>query len=217
MGQKVHPKIFRINVIDTWQSIWCSKKDYAQLLEQDIKIREYVKKKLKESGVAAVEIERSGGAVTVNIFTSKPGIVIGRGGTGVEVLRKEISKKFLPKKTTLNINIQEVTDPSLNAQLVAHGIIEQLEKRIPFRRTVKRSVEQVKRAGAKGVKIIIGGRLDGSEIARKETFSDGSIPLHTLRADINYAQDTAFTTYGTVGVKVWIYRGEVFKNKDKKK
>jgi len=216
MGQKVHPKIFRIGVIDSWQSKWCAKKDYAELLEQDVKIRDYVRRKLKQASVAAVEIERSGETVTVNIYTSKPGVVIGRGGTGVEEIKKEITKKLVDKKVTLNVNIQEVSEPNLNAQLVAQSIIEQLEKRIPFRRTVKRAVEQVRRAGAKGIKIIVGGRLDGSEIARKETFTKGSIPLHTLRANIDYARETAFTTYGTVGIKVWIYRGDVFKKKDKK-
>jgi len=216
MGQKVHPKIFRIGVIDSWQSKWCAKKDYAELLEQDVKIRDYVRRKLKQASVAAVEIERSGETVTVNIYTSKPGVVIGRGGTGVEEIKKEITKKLVDKKVTLNVNIQEVSEPNLNAQLVAQSIIEQLEKRIPFRRTVKRAVEQVRRAGAKGIKIIVGGRLDGSEIARKETFTKGSIPLHTLRANIDYARETAFTTYGTVWIKVWIYRGDVFKKKDKK-
>lgn len=200
---------------ESWKSKWFSNKSYSELLEQDIKIRRYINKKFKEAGVALVEIIRSGGAVEVNLHTSKPGLIIGRGGAGADELKKEIKKQFLPKKTNLNLNIHEVSKPYLSGQLVCQNIIEQLEKRIPFRRVAKRAVDQVMQAGAKGVKIIVGGRLNGAEIARKEKFSQGSIPLHTLRADIDYARGAARTTYGAVGVKVWIYRGEVFqKSKD---
>ena len=216
MGQKVHPKIFRIGTTQNWQSKWYAKKDYAKFLEQDIKIRKYLKKKLKDAGLASIEIERSGTTIMINIYTSKPGIVIGRGGTGAEELRKELEKKFLDKKSSLKINIQEVSKPYLNAQLVCQNIIDQLEKRIPFRRTAKQAIDQMMKAGARGVKVIVGGRLDGVEIARKETFTSGSLPLHTLRADIDYARGAAHTTYGSVGVKVWIYKGEIFDKSSKK-
>jgi small subunit ribosomal protein S3 len=211
MGQKVHPRIFRIITTANWKSKWFSKKDYAKFLEQDIRIRKWLAKKLKEAGVALIEVERSGAKVTVNLHTSKPGVVIGRGGAGADELKKEIKNKFLPKKTQLNINIHEINKPDMNAAIVCQGIIEQLEKRMPFRRIAKRALEQVMQAGAKGVKIIIGGRLGGSEIARQEKFSQGSIPLHTLRADIDYYRGGAQTTYGMIGVKVWVNRGEVFK------
>ncbi len=211
MGQKVHPKIFRIGTTQDWKSKWFAKgADVARNLEQDVKIRKYIQRKLRTAGISQVEIERSGVTVNISIHTSKPGIVIGRGGQGVEDLRKEILKNLLPKGKNVNLSIQEVAKPSLDAELVSQNIIEQLEKRIPFRRVAKQSVEQVMRAGAKGVKIIVKGRLDGGEIARKETFNSGSVPLHTLRADIHYARGAAFTSYGNVGVKVWIYKGEVF-------
>ncbi|MCH7492456.1 30S ribosomal protein S3 [Patescibacteria group bacterium] len=215
MGHKVHPLIFRIGILRGWKSKWFATKDYAVFLEQDVKIRKYIAKKLKDASIANVEIERSGTGLIANLYTSKPGIVIGRGGTGVEELKKEIKKKFLDKKTKLTLNIHEVSKPFLNAQLVSLNIIEQLEKRIPFRRAVKRVIEQVIQAGAKGVKIIVAGRLNGAEIARSEKFSQGSVPLHTLRADIDYARGGAHTTYGMVGVKVWIYKGEVFERDNK--
>ncbi len=210
MGQKVHPKIFRIGIIDTWRSKWFSDKDYAERLEQDVKIRKFLMNKLREAGIASVEIIRSADSIEINIYTSKPGLVIGRGGTGADELKKEIKKNYIPNKVSFKVNIHEVSKPYLNAQLVCQSIIEQLEKRMPFRRVAKRSLDQIMQAGAKGAKIIVGGRLNGAEIARKEKFLQGSVPLHTLRADINYARGAARTTYGAVGVKVWIYRGEVF-------
>lgn len=216
MGHKVNPKIFRIGMTQNWQSKWFARKNYAKILEQDIKIRKYLKKKLKDAGISKIEIERSGNNVTVNIHTSKPGIVIGRGGTGADVLKKEIEKKFLNKKINLRLEIHEVSKPYLDAELVCQNIIDQLEKRIPFRRVAKQAVDQMMKAGAKGVKVIVSGRLDGAEIARKETFTQGSLPLHTLRADVDYARGAAFTTYGCVGVKVWIYKGQFF-NKEKSK
>ncbi len=212
MGQKVHPKAFRLGVNIGWKSKWFAKKDYTKFLEQDIKIRKFLYRKLREAGLANVEVERSGAELVVNIFTAKPGVVIGRGGQGAEDLKKEIKKKFMEKKKNLTLNIHEVDKIYLSAQLVCQGIIEQLEKRIPFRRAAKRAIEQVMQAGAKGVKIIIAGRLNGAEIARTEKFGQGSVPLHTLRADIDYARGAAFTTYGAVGVKVWINRGLVFNN-----
>ncbi len=213
MGQKVHPRIFRMGIIGTWKSKWFSTRRYADFLEQDIRVRKYIAKKLRDAGVASIEVERSGEDVTVNLFTSKPGLVIGRGGAGSDELKKDIQKRFLKKNIKVTLNIHEVDNPAQNAQLVCLNIIEQLEKRIPFRRAAKRAIEQVMQAGAKGIKILVAGRLNGAEIARKEKFSQGSIPLHTLRADIDYARGAAHTTYGSVGVKVWIYRGEVFTKK----
>ncbi|MDD5040345.1 MAG: 30S ribosomal protein S3 [Patescibacteria group bacterium] len=210
MGQKVHPRAFRMGINQGWKSKWFARKDYAALVEQDINMRKFIAKKLRESGIGSIDINRSGGAVEINLYTSKPGLVIGRGGTGADEIKKEIKKKFLDKKVNLNLNIHEVSAPNLNAQIVCQGVIDQLEKRMPFRRVIKRTVEQVMQAGARGVKVIVGGRLNGAEIARKEKFSQGSIPLHTIRADIDYARGAAHTTYGAVGVKVWIYRGEVF-------
>ncbi|MBU0597507.1 30S ribosomal protein S3 [Patescibacteria group bacterium] len=211
MGQKVHPRIFRIGILGSWKSKWFSKKDYAVYLEQDIKIRKFIQKKLKEAGISKIEVERSGPDIIINLYTSKPGIVIGRGGAGADDLKKLIKKDFLDRKTKLSLNIHEVSKPYQDAQLVCQSIIEQLEKRIPFRRAAKRAVDQVMQSGVKGVKILVGGRLNGAEIARKEKFAQGSIPLHTLRADIDYARGAAHTTYGAVGVKVWIYKGDVFK------
>lgn len=213
MGQKVHPKIFRTgeSQIYTWNSKWFAKKDYAARLRQDIDIREFLKKTLKEAAVAKVEIERTANAVTVVIHSAKPGLIIGHAGTGIEDLRKKIKEKFLDKKTVLNVNVQEVQNPSLAAEVVLQAMISDIEKRIPFRRVLKQTVSRVERAGAKGVKVVASGRLDGAEIAREETLSWGKIPLHTLRADIDYAGGAAFTIYGAVGLKVWIYKGEVFK------
>jgi len=216
MGQKVHPRIFRMGIIGDWKSKWFATKKYAYYLEQDIRIRKYIFKKLRDAGIASIDTERSGEEITINLYTSKPGLVIGRGGAGSEELRKDITKRFLNKKIKVNLNIHEVADPSKNAQLVCQNIIDQLEKRIPFRRTAKRAVEQVMQAGAKGVKIMVGGRLNGAEIARKEKFTQGSVPLHTLRADVDYARGVAHTTYGSVGVKVWINKGEVFNKSDDK-
>ncbi|MFA5128920.1 MAG: 30S ribosomal protein S3 [Patescibacteria group bacterium] len=213
MGQKVHPKIFRTgqSQIYTWNSKWFAKKDYVARLRQDVDIRDFLKKTLKEAAVAKIEIERTANAVTVIIHSAKPGLIIGHAGTGIEDLRKKIKEKFLDKKTTLNLNVQEVQNPSTSAEVVLQSMIADIEKRIPFRRVLKQSIGRVERAGAKGVKVVASGRLDGAEIAREETLSWGKIPLHTLRADIDYAGGAAFTIYGAVGLKVWIYKGEVFK------
>lgn len=212
MGQKINPKIFRIGITQDWQSKWFAKKDFGKYLEQDVKIRKYLKKRLKDAGLSQIQIERSGANIKVNIYTSKPGIVIGRGGSGAENLRKELKTKVIKDgKISLNLNIQEVTSPNLNAQIVCNGMIEQIEKRIPFRRILKGMLDQVMKSGAKGVKVLVAGRLNGAEIARTEKLATGRIPLHTLRADVDYARGTAATTYGAIGVKVWIYKGEVFK------
>jgi small subunit ribosomal protein S3 len=190
---------------------------YSQLLEEDVKIRKFIRTKLREGGVDRIDIERDPESVKVMISTSKPGVIIGRGGGGIEELKKQIKNKFFASRTVnLNIVIQEVSKPDLSAELVKQNIIEQLEKRIPFRRAVKRVMSSVNGAGAKGVKVVVAGRLNGAAIARTELFVEGSIPLQTLRADIDYSRGAAHTTYGAVGVKVWIYKGEVFKKQAKK-
>jgi small subunit ribosomal protein S3 len=217
MGQKVHPKSFRLKINKTWDSKWFSDRDFPKLLEQDIKIRKFVLKKFKPAGVSRVDIERSNNGVTITIRCAKPGIIIGRGGQGAEDLKKEIHNKFVKdafsrKKgiKNININIVEVENPSLDGAVIAQQVITDLEKRIPFRRSVKQAIGRAEKAGAKGIKVIVAGRLNGAEIARSETFSSGSVPLHTLRADIDYSRDAAKTIYGQIGVKVWVYRGEVF-------
>lgn len=219
MGQKVHPKIFRIGIIYNSNSKWFARKsDYAKFLQQDVQIRKHLKEKLPEAGIAKIEIERSPNKLDVIIYTIKPGVVIGKGGAGIEELKKDIRQKFrIDNKTNLNLNIQEVEKPDLNAELIKQSIIGQLEKRVPYRRAIKRAIDQVMRAGAQGVKIIVAGRLNGAEIARTETLTEGKIPLHTIRADIDYSRGAAHTIYGSVGVKVWIYRGEIFAKEDNKK
>lgn len=215
MGQKVNPKIFRVGVIKGWPSRWFSddKKQYIRNLEEDIKVRKFLTRELREAGIDKVEIERSANKVTINIHTAKPGFIIGRSGKGIEDLKIKIHKKFLYKNRPgdININVSEVDRPSLSANILVQQIAADLEKRMPFRRTMKQTIQRVERAGALGVKVLVKGRLNGAEIAREEKLSSGSIPLHTLRADIDYSRGTAFTTYGAIGVKVWVYRGEVFK------
>lgn len=221
MGHKVSPKIFRIGLSEDWNSRWFARgPNYNQYLKEDTQIREYLNKKLKDCGVEKVTIERSPANINVFIHSSKPGIVIGRGGTGIEEIKKYIEKKIVSKvypltslkrgKIKLQLNIKEISKPQLSAQIVAQNIATELEKRIPYRRAMKRNMEATMKAGAQGVKVICSGRLDGVEIARQETLLQGKIPLHTLRADISYGRATAYTTYGTVGVKVWVYKGEVF-------
>ena len=184
---------------------------FTKKLKQDVSLRAHLKKKLKGAGVAKIEVERFEGSINVIIHTSRPGMVIGRAGAGVEDMKAEMQKKFFgSEKITLNISIQEVKQPDLDAEVVLQGLIEQIEKRMPFRRVMKRGIENTMRAGAQGVKISMAGRLNGADIARTEKLAEGKIPLHTLRADIDYARDVARTTYGVIGIKVWIYRGEVF-------
>jgi small subunit ribosomal protein S3 len=206
VGQKVNPHGFRLGVIKTWDAKWYADKDYAKNLHEDIKIREALKAKLFATGVSRIEIERAANRVKIVIHTAKPGMVIGRGGAGIEELKK-ILKRLTDK--TIDINIAEVKQPELDATLVAENIAAQLERRIAFRRAMKQSVSRTMRMGAKGIKVLCGGRLGGAEIARSEGTRDGSIPLHTLRADIDYGTAEAHTTYGRIGVKVWIYKGEV--------
>jgi small subunit ribosomal protein S3 len=206
VGQKVNPHGLRIGVIKTWDAKWYADKDYAKNLHEDVKIRDFIKAKLFASGIARVEIERAANRVKVIIHTAKPGMVIGRGGSGIEEL-KGLLKKLTGK--VVDINIAEVKQPELDATLVAENIAAQLEKRISFRRAMKQSVGRSIRMGAKGIKVLVSGRLGGAEIARSEGTREGSIPLHTLRADISYGTAEAHTTYGRIGVKVWIYKGEV--------
>ena len=206
MGQKVHPHGLRIGVIKTWDSKWFADKNYQQYLLEDIKVREFVKEKLFTAGISRVEIERSSNRMVVIIHTAKPGMVIGRAGSNIELLKKDIKKMTT---SDLDIKIQEVKQPDMDATLVAENIAAQLERRIAFRRAMKQSVTRTMRMGAKGIKVQVGGRLGGAEIARSEGYREGSIPLHTLRADIDYGTAEAHTTYGRIGVKVWIYKGEV--------
>jgi len=207
VGQKVHPNGLRVGIIRNWQSNWyADKKNYSDFLLEDVKVRDYVKNKLFQAGVSTIGIERSANRIKVTISTAKPGIVIGRGGTEIEILRKEL-EKMTGKK--VNINISEIRKPELEAQLVAEGIAAQLVKRIAFRRAMKQSVNRTMRLGAQGVKISCAGRLGGAEIARTEWYSEGKVPLHTLRADVDYGFAEANTTYGKIGVKVWIYKGEI--------
>jgi small subunit ribosomal protein S3 len=206
VGQKVHPKGFRLGVIRSWDSNWYADKDYSDLLHEDYKVRKMVKERFYTAGISKVEIHRTGNRVRVTIHTAKPGIVIGRGGTEVESLKVQLSK--LTGKN-VNVNIQEIKRPELDAQIVAENVAQQLEKRISFRRAMKQTVQRTMRVGGLGIKIAISGRLGGAEIARTEWYAEGKVPLHTLRADIDYGFAEANTTYGKIGIKVWINRGEV--------
>lgn len=206
MGQKVNPHGLRVGIIKTWDSRWFAGKNFAKFLHEDVKIREYIKKKLFTAGISQVEIERAGGRVKITIHTGKPGMVIGRGGSGIEELRKNLAKMT---EAQIDVNIAEVKQQDLSSVLVAENIAAQLEKRIAFRRAMKQAVSRTIKTGAKGIKVMVSGRLGGAEIARSESYREGSIPLHTLRADIDYGTAEAHTTYGRIGVKVWIYKGEV--------
>ncbi|SMB83948.1 SSU ribosomal protein S3P [Desulfonispora thiosulfatigenes DSM 11270] len=207
MGQKVSPKGLRIGVIRDWDAKWYSDKNYVELLHEDIKIRKFLKNKLFQAGISLITIERAANSrVKVNLHTAKPGIVIGRGGAEVDALRKEL-EKMTGKK--VNINIQEVKKPETDAQLVSENVASQLVRRVAFRRAMKQVVTRAMRLGAEGIKIAVSGRLGGAEIARTEWYTEGKVPLHTLRADIDYGFAEADTTYGKLGVKVWIYKGEV--------
>lgn len=213
MGQKVNPVGFRIGIIRDWESKWYAGKDFGDLLLEDLKIREYLKKKLKDSAVSHIEIERATNRVNVTIHTAKPGMVIGKGGVEVENIRIYIANLSNKK---VHINISEIKNPELDAILVAESIAQQLERRVSFRRAMKQAIQRSTRAGAKGIKTAVSGRLGGAEIARSEGYSEGTVPLHTLRADIDYGTAEAHTTYGRIGVKVWIYRGEVLPTNKKK-
>lgn len=210
MGQKVNPHGIRLGIVKTWDAKWYADKDYAANLYEDIKIREFLQQSLQQSGVSRIETERSKNRLKLTIHTAKPGMVIGRGGSGIEQIKKDL-KKFTSKH--VDINIAEIKQPDMDATLVAQNIASQLERRIAFRRAMKQAVGRTIRFGAKGIKITVGGRLGGAEIARSESCREGSIPLHTLRADIDYGTAEAHTTYGRIGVKVWIFKGEILPEK----
>ena len=210
MGQKVNPHGIRLGIVKDWDARWYADKDFAQNLHEDIKIRDYLKKSLQTAGVPRVETERSKNRLKLTIHTAKPGMVIGRGGSGIEQI-KEGLKNLTDKR--VDINIAEIKQPDLDATLVAENIAAQLERRIAFRRAMKQAVGRTMRLGAKGIKIAVSGRLGGAEIARRESYREGSIPLHTLRADIDYGTAEAHTTYGRIGIKVWIFKGEVLPDK----
>jgi len=212
VGQKVHPHGFRVGVIKDWSSKWyADKKNFADNLVEDFKIREFLKSKLYTAGISKIEIERAAKRVKINIHTAKPGMVIGRGGSGIEVIKLDM-KKIVTDKNVL-INIVEVKQAENNAQLMAENVASQLEKRISFRRAMKQTIQRAMRSGVKGVKIACAGRLGGAEIARTEHYHEGTIPLQTMRADIDYGFSEANTVYGKIGVKVWVYRGEVLPTK----
>lgn len=211
MGQKVHPTAFRLGGVYTWSSRWfASKQQYRDALKQDHSIRKFLQKKFKDASVVKVDIERSANTLAINILTAKPGVIIGRGGQGVEALRKELLSTFLDPKTSLTININEEATPNLSSALIVQAIISDIERRIPFRRAMRQALSRLNKAGAEGAKIVVSGRLDGAEIARTEKLVTGKIPMHTLRANIDYSRGAAHTTYGAVGVKAWVYKGEIF-------
>ena len=208
MGQKVNPHGLRVGIIDGWNAQWyANKKDFASQLYEDYKVRQFIKKTYYAYGISRIALERAQGRLIINVHTSKPGMIIGQKGAGVEKLKKEITA--MVKNKTVSLNILEVKRPDMDATLVAESVAAQLEKRSSFRRTMKQAMSRVMKSGAKGVKIMVSGRLDGAEIARSEHYHEGSIPLQTLRADIDYGTAEAHTTFGIIGVKVWVYKGEV--------
>ncbi|MCK8602677.1 30S ribosomal protein S3 [Desulfoferrobacter suflitae] len=206
MGQKVNPIGFRLGVINTWDSKWFATKDYAKLVLEDRRIRDYVKERLFHAGIARIEIERAANKVKIRIYTARPGIVIGKKGAEIDALRKDLERKF---RREILIDIQEVRRPELDATLVSENIALQLVRRVAFRRAMKRAVSSALKFGSKGIRVACAGRLGGAEMARREWYREGRVPLHTLRADIDYGTALAKTTYGIIGVKVWIFKGEV--------
>jgi len=206
MGQKVHPYGFRLGVTKTWRSRWFAKQDYAKLLHEDLELKESLTERLKAAGVSSIEVDRPGNKLRITIRTSRPGIIIGRKGAEIEKLKGDLAKKT---KREVFVDIQEVHRPELDAQLVSESIGLQLEKRVAFRRAMRKAVDSALRFGCKGIKVRVSGRLNGAEIARSEWYLQGQLPLHTLRADIDYGFSQAYTTYGVIGIKVWIYKGEV--------
>lgn len=212
MGQKVNPIGLRVGIIRDWEAKWYAEKDYADLLHEDLKIRKFLDARLADAAVSKVEIERAANRVNITVYTAKPGMVIGKGGSEVEALRKELTNLSAKR---VHINIVEIKKADLEAKLVAENIARQLENRVSFRRAQKQAIQRTMRAGAQGIKTQVSGRLGGVDIARAESYSEGTVPLHTLRADIDYAHAEADTTYGKLGVKVWIYRGEILPTKKK--
>ncbi len=211
MGQKVHPKGFRLGIVKDWDSRWYAEKDYSKLLHEDIRIRDFIKGKLFNAGVSEIIIERTAKRARINIPAARPGIIIGKKGSEVEALRREI-KKMTEKD--IFINIVEIRKPEIEAQLVAENIAGQLERRVAFRRALKRSVSSALRFGAEGIKVMVAGRLNGAEMSRREWYREGRVPLQTLRADIDYGFAEAMTTYGIIGVKVWVFKGEILSDKE---
>ncbi len=221
MGHKINPISFRLGINKTWHSKWFADgKKYRNYFLEDLKLKDFINKKLKNAGVADCQIERGPQVVKINIYSSRPGIIIGRSGVGVEELKKDAKKLISSKKSKVEINIKEIKNPEENANLVAQNIAEQLEKRISYRKALKKAIEKSMQArDVEGIKIMVAGRLGGVDIARREWLAEGKIPLHTLRANVDFAKYNALTTYGIIGIKVWIYKGEIFnksKNKDKK-
>ena len=206
MGQKTNPIGLRLGINRTWSSIWFDEKNYAEKLHEDIIIRNFINNKVKDASISKINIERTAKSITVTIYTSRPGIVIGKGGSEVEKLKKNLSKLI---ETDVNVNVSEIKRPALSCELVGQSIAQQLEKKINYRRAVKKSIQSTMSMGAEGIKIQIAGRLNGIDIARSETFKEGRIPLHTLRSDIDYAHVEALTTFGIIGIKVWIFKGEI--------
>ncbi len=213
MGQKVHPKGFRLGIIEQWDSRWFARREYSQLLHEDLRLRKFLKERLYHAGISKVEIERAANKAKINIYTARPGIVIGKKGAEIEKLKTEIGR--LTKRESF-INIHEVRRPDVDAQLVAENVALQLERRVAFRRAMKEAVGRAMRMGALGVKVRCSGRLGGAEIARTEWYREGRVPLHTLRADISYGLAEAKTTYGVIGIKSWIFRGEVLTREEEK-
>ena len=209
MGQKINPIGFRLGINRTWDSRWYSGRDYADKLQEDIKLRDYIHDKLKAAGVSKVIIERAAQNTKVTIYTARPGVIIGKKGADIEKLRKDLSRVAGGE---ISLNIIEIRKPELDAQLAAEGIAQQLERRVSFRRAMKRAVQSAQRLGAQGIRVNAAGRLGGTDIARTEWYREGRVPLHTLRADLDYGFAEAMTTYGVIGVKVWIYKGEVLAN-----
>ncbi len=207
MGQKVNPRGLRLGIIETWGSRWFAGKDYAKYIGEDLKIRKYIKDKLRAAGISKIEIERAASRLKINLFSAKPGLVIGKSGKDAEMLKKDLRDLV---QRDVHLNIIEARKADMDAQLVAESIAFQLERRVNFRRAMKESVNRAQRAGAEGIKVQVGGRLNGAEIARSEKYREGRVPLHTLRAEIDYGTAEAHTTYGVIGVKVWVFKGERF-------
>jgi len=219
MGKKVNPKIFRMGITKTWPSVWFEDGDkYIQNVRQDVAVRKYMIREFKEAGIDKVEIVRGLNKIEVNIATAKPGLIIGRGGNGAEELKKKLHDKFLKtfRLQEINLNIKEANRPNLSAQIMVQSMILDIEKRMPFRRVMKQGLAKIERGGALGAKVVVSGRLNGAEIARREKLVWGKVPLQTLRADIDYARGVAHTTYGAIGIKIWVYKGEVFAKEAKK-
>ncbi|MEK6777793.1 MAG: 30S ribosomal protein S3 [bacterium] len=212
MGQKVHPIGFRLGYIKDWNSRWFAKKDYAELFHEDLQLRKFIKEKLYHAGIGRVEIERAAKQVRVNVYTARPGIIIGKKGSEIDKLKADIQNKI---KKNVYLNIREIRKAEMDAQLIAENVALQLERRVAFRRAMKKSVASALRFGAKGIKIHCSGRLAGAEIARREWYREGRVPLHTLRADIDYGFAEALTTYGLIGVKVWVFKGEILEPEKK--